>query len=66
MDECLLLSLDAEHERRLLDEEKRMSVVCGRGRENILIATKSLTRSTGFFCYVVVLDSIFGLLQFLL
>ncbi|KAM3726411.1 Abnormal cell migration protein [Dirofilaria immitis] len=29
-DECLLLSLDAEHERRLLDEEKRMTVVCGR------------------------------------
>ncbi|CAG9535104.1 unnamed protein product [Cercopithifilaria johnstoni] len=30
VDECLLLSLDAEHERRLLDEEKRMAVVCGR------------------------------------
>ncbi|EJW80291.1 hypothetical protein WUBG_08800, partial [Wuchereria bancrofti] len=29
-DECLLLSLDTEHERRLLDEEKRMAVVCGR------------------------------------
>ncbi|VDP15908.1 unnamed protein product, partial [Onchocerca flexuosa] len=29
-DECLLLSLDAEHERRLLDEEKRMAVICGR------------------------------------
>ncbi|KAL3982060.1 Glioma tumor suppressor candidate region family protein [Acanthocheilonema viteae] len=29
-DECLLLSLDAEHERRLLDEEKRIAVVCGR------------------------------------
>uniref|UniRef100_A0A915Q259 GLTSCR protein conserved domain-containing protein n=1 Tax=Setaria digitata TaxID=48799 RepID=A0A915Q259_9BILA len=30
VDECLLLSLDAEHERRLLDEERRMAVVSGR------------------------------------
>ncbi|VDK81905.1 unnamed protein product [Litomosoides sigmodontis] len=30
LDECLLLSLDAEYERRLLDEEKRIAAVCGR------------------------------------
>ncbi|KAK6110316.1 Glioma tumor suppressor candidate region family protein [Brugia pahangi] len=29
-DECLLLSLDTEHERRLLHDEKRMAIVCGR------------------------------------
>ncbi|VDN19924.1 unnamed protein product [Gongylonema pulchrum] len=27
--ECLLLSLDAEHERRLLDEEKQMALITG-------------------------------------